>query len=101
MGRLFCVHRNHPKNHVEESKERLACGLRTSGLFLLPGITRLNHFESCDKAIKRAVSEESIRSTRALREWRECGDDCGSCLMISKRKEKKCVTLWFMVYTMV
>lgn len=71
----------HPKNHDEESKERLARGLRTSGLFLLPGITRLYYFESCDEVIMRVASEESIRSTRTLREWRECGDDCGSCLI--------------------
>ena len=93
---------------VEENEELLARGLRTPGLFLLPGITPYNYCKSCDRAVKRAASGESIRSTRTLPEWGECGDGCGSCLIISKRKigggnnrKKVSVLLYGLLFTMV
>ena len=71
---------------VEENKELLSRALSTPGLFLLPGITPYYYCKKCSSAVKRAARGESIRSTRELQEWGECGDDCASCLLLSKRK---------------
>jgi hypothetical protein len=71
---------------VEENEDLLARGLRTPGLFLMPGITPYYYCFKCSVAVKRAASGASIKSTRTLQEWGECGYNCASCLLVSKRK---------------
>ena len=71
---------------VEENEELLSRALSTPGLFHIPGVTPYYYCYKCSCAVKRAARGESIKTTRVLQEWGECGDDCATCALFCKRK---------------
>ena len=71
---------------VDENEDLLSRALQTPELFLMPGVTPYYYCRKCNTAVKRAAGGDSIRSTRTLQEWGECGIDCATCMLMSKRK---------------
>jgi hypothetical protein len=86
---------------VEKNEDLLSRALQTPELFLLPGITPYYYCLKCSLAVKRAARGVSIKSTRQLQEWGECGDNCATCMLMSKRKSgagrKKVSCLLFLI----
>ena len=71
---------------VEQNSDFITRALKVPEIEILPGITPLNYCKKCDDALKRVISGRSNISTRQIQVWSKCGENCSSCLLVSKKK---------------
>lgn len=71
---------------VEKHIDLLTRALKTPEIFIIPDVTPYNFCKKCELALKRVVDKESVKSSRLMQEWGECGENCSSCLLVAEKK---------------
>ena len=71
---------------VEKYIDLLTRALKTPEIFTIPDVTPYNFCKKCELALKRVVDKESVKSSRLMQEWGECGENCSICLLVAEKK---------------
>ena len=73
---------------VEKHIDLLTRAFKTPEIFTIPDVTvtPYNFCKKCELALKRVVDKESVKSSRLMQEWGECGENCSICLLVAEKK---------------
>lgn len=72
---------------VDEHLDLLAAALNCPSLFSIPDVTPLNFCKKCHLALSMVKNGGTVKTGRTLLEWEECGSECKTCGILTKRKQ--------------
>ena len=87
---------------VRDLLDFLARTLRIPELFEMPGITPTKLCSLCHKALSHVDRGETIKTSKVMVDWTECGPNCNTCKIFRStqrhhvgRKKKVCVFKYY------
>ena len=72
---------------MHEHLDLLAAALKCPSLFSIPDVTPLNFCKKCHVALSMVKNGGMVKTGRTLLEWEECGSECKTCGILTKRKQ--------------
>ena len=72
---------------VDTHLELISVGLNIPCVTSIPGVTPSNFCYNCHQSFRHVAGGTTVKTTRTLHEWVECGTECCTCALLVKRKQ--------------